>query len=286
MNFAEIPEEYCKYENSQYVLLPVPFDGTSTWVKGADKGPDALIESSINMEWYDIETDSEPFKKGIFIEKPIKGYSLPEELLDPVYNRINEFIQGGKFVFTIGGEHSVSIGSIKAHFDNFKDVTIIQFDAHTDLRQEYLGSRYNHACVMARVKDFTNKFVQVGIRSMDMAEKEEVLADRIFYAENIAGKTDWHDKLLNLITDNVYITFDLDVFDPSIMSSTGTPEPGGMLWYETIHILKRIIETKNLIGMDIVELCPNESNKAPDYLAAKLLYKVMAYKECKGKSYK
>ncbi|MBN1184336.1 MAG: agmatinase [Bacteroidales bacterium] len=284
INFAEIPDKFCQYDTSQIVILPVPYDGTSTWLKGADKGPEALIESSINMEWYDIETEIEPYKMGMFIDKPLEGYIRPEELLNPVYDRVRTHIENRKFVFTLGGEHSVCLGAIKAYFDMFSNLTIIQFDAHTDLRQEYLGSKYNHACVMARIKDFTSNIVQIGIRSLDITEKNDILPGRIFYAENIVGKTDWHESLLSHLTDNVYITFDLDVFDPSIMSSTGTPEPGGMLWYETIQLLKKIIQKKNLVGMDIVELCPNAANKAPDYLAAKLLYKVMAYWGVKKRS--
>jgi agmatinase len=177
----------------------------------------------------------------------------------------------------IGGEHTVSIGPIRAQAENSRDITVLQLDAHPDLRDEYNGSRYNHACVMARVKELA-PIVQVGIRSMDSCEKQFIVPDRMFFAEQMYGNNLWLEKLISKLTEKVYITIDLDIFDPSIMPSTGTPEPGGLLWYDCLAFLKKVFEKRNVVGFDIMELCPNDNNKAPDFLAAKLIYKLLSYK--------
>ncbi|HNY06851.1 MAG TPA: agmatinase [Bacteroidales bacterium] len=277
MNFGGLPEEFCKLESSKIVILPVPYDGTSTWIKGSDKGPEALLEASENMEIYDIETDSEVHKKGIFTAPFLKSEKKPEKMVQKVYEQVHMYLKKNKFTVTIGGEHSVSIGAIKAYFEKYDDLTVIQLDAHADMRPEYEGSPYSHACVMARVKEM-GSFLQVGIRSMSAEEREHIDTDRIFYADKIYDSNNWMFDLLNKLTKNVYITFDLDVLDPSIMPSTGTPEPGGMLWYQVIDFLRTINQKANVVGFDIVELCPNRHNKAPDFLAAKLLYQMLTYK--------
>ncbi|MFH1316486.1 MAG: agmatinase [Candidatus Woesearchaeota archaeon] len=277
MNFGDLTEDFCKLKDSKIVILPVPYDKTSTWIKGANKGPEAIITASSNMELYDIETDSEVYKKGIFTDKFISGNLTPEELADTVSKKVKEYLQGGKFIVVIGGEHSVSIGAIKAHSEKFKDMCVLQLDAHSDLRQEYHGSRYNHACVMARAKE-NAKIFQVGIRSMDSDELEHMDKKRVVFAEDIQNNKDWIADIIKKLPKHVYITIDLDVFDPSIMPSTGTPEPGGLLWYETLKLLKEVIKQKEVVGCDIVELCPNKDYKAPDFLAAKLIYKILSYK--------
>jgi agmatinase len=177
----------------------------------------------------------------------------------------------------IGGEHSVSIGSIKTYAEHFANLTVLQLDAHADLREKYNGSKYNHACVMARAKELC-PIVQVGIRSMDYSEKESIDPSRTFFAKDIYNNTDWIKKVISKLSDKVYITIDVDVFDPSIMPSTGTPEPGGLLWYDVIGFLKSVFEKKDVVGFDVAELCPDTKNKAPDFLAAKLIYKLLSYK--------
>lgn len=278
MNFADIPDSLTELETSKIVILPVPYDGTSTWIKGADKGPESILEASANMELYDIETDSEVYLQGIHTADPVMEKSSPEKMSLAVQELVTQFIVKEKFVVTLGGEHSVSIGAIKAHAERFGDLTILQLDAHTDLREEYDGSKYNHACVMARVKELGIPFVQVGIRSMDIEEKSSLNEERTFFAKDIAGRSDWQDNVSSLLSENVYITIDLDVFDPSIMPSTGTPEPGGLEWWNVLKLLKLIAEQRNIVGFDVVELCPNFQNKAPDFLAAKLIYKLLSYK--------
>ena len=277
INFGALPEKYSALENAEVVIIPVPYDQTSTWIKGADKGPAAIIEASANMELYDIETDSEVYRKGIFTDEPTKCEGPPEEMINTVAEKVAHYIKKRKFTVVIGGEHSVSIGSIRAQAENNGGITVLQLDAHPDLRDEYNGSRYNHACVMARVKELA-PIVQVGIRSMDSCEKQFIVPDRMFFAEQMYGNNLWLEKLISKLTEKVYITIDLDVFDPSIMPSTGTPEPGGLLWYDCLAFLKKVFEKRNVVGFDIMELCPNDNNKAPDFLAAKLIYKLLSYK--------
>ena len=277
INFGYLPEEYSDADNSGIVIIPVIYDGTSTWVKGADKGPAAIIEASANMELYDIETDSEVYKQGIFTDTPIEGAISTIEMVEVVVDNVKYYLGKDKFTVVIGGEHSVSIGAVKAHAEKYDDLTILQLDAHTDLRNEYNGSKYNHACVMARAKEVC-PIVQVGARSMDVSEKDLMDPSRTFFAKDIHNNTDWIKKVISKLSDNVYITIDLDVFDPSIMPSTGTPEPGGLLWYDVLALLKTASKKKNIVGFDVVELCPDGSNKAPDFLAAKLIYKLLSYK--------
>jgi agmatinase len=276
-NYGDLPEKYCNLENARIVIVPVAYDGTSTWVKGADKGPRAIIEASCNMELYDIETDTEVYKQGIFTESVIGGKSSTQEMIETVFDSINRYLGMGKFPVVIGGEHSVSIGSIKAHAEKYENLSVLQLDAHSDLRDEYEGSKYSHACVMARAKEIC-PIVQVGIRSMDASEKGAMDKSRVFFAEDVHDNMDWIKNVVAALSDNVYITIDLDVFDPSIMPATGTPEPGGLLWYDVLTLLKAISSKRTVVGFDVVELCPDDGNKAPDFLAAKLIYKMLSYK--------
>jgi len=281
INYGGLSGDFCQFETAKVVVLPVPYDGTSTWLKGADKGPAAILEASENMELYDIETDSEVHKIGIHTTEEITVKSSPEEMVDAVYKRVLQLYRKKKFPVVIGGEHSVSIGAIKASFEQFEDLTVLQFDAHADMRQEYEGSAYNHACVMARASEM-GPVVQVGIRSMSVEEREDIQPDRIFYADRLRDNKSFMFDLLNKLTKNVYITIDLDVFDPSVMPSTGTPEPGGMRWYAMIETLQRVSEHTNIVGFDVAELSPNKNNKAPDFLAAKLIYQLLTYKFISG----
>jgi len=279
--YGDLPKKYTEFETSKVVIVPVPYDGTSTWLKGADKGPAALLEASANMEVYDVETDSEVHKVGIHTMPAVMENSSPEVMVDAVYSRVKELLKKKKFPIVIGGEHSVSIGAIQAVASHFNDLTILQFDAHADMRQEYEGSKNNHACVMARAREVA-PIVQVGIRSMSVEEREDIQPDRVFYASHIHEHKTWMYELLNKLTRNVYITIDLDVLDPSIMPSTGTPEPGGLLWYQILEILKTVSEQVNIVGFDVVELRPLKENKAPDFLASKLIYTLLTYKYITG----
>jgi agmatinase len=275
--YAGIDEQYSKLVNANTVIIPVPYDGTSTWQKGADKGPEAFLEASENMELYDIETDSEPYKTGVYLADPVTENESPEKMVEAVYDTVKEFLKKERFVTLIGGEHSVSIGSIRAFNEKYDDLTVLQLDAHADLRKEYEGSTCNHACALYEANENTN-LIQVGIRSMDVSETRVMNQDNVFFAHDMVNDDYWDDAAIELMTDNVYITIDLDAFDPSILPSTGTPEPGGLLWYETLAFLRKVFEQKNVVGFDIVELCPNENEKSSDFLTAKLFYKLLSYK--------
>lgn len=275
--YAAIPSEYATLAKSKIVLIPVPYDGTSTWVKGADKGPEAFLNASENMELYDIETGTEVYKHGVFLADPVTENSSPEAMVNAVHDITKDYIKRNKFVTLFGGEHSISIGSIRAFNECFPNLTVLHIDAHADLRKEYEGTPYNHACAVYEASQNTN-LVQVGIRSMDVSETTVMNEEKTFFAHEMADDEFWTDKVIELLSENVFITFDLDAFDPSIFPSTGTPEPGGLFWYETLDFLKRVFEECNVVGFDLVELCPNPNEKSSDFLAAKLYYKMLSYK--------
>ena len=276
MNFGGDEVVY-DYQESGIIILPVPYDETSTWMRGADKGPDAILEASVNLEFYDVETSSEAHLKGINTVDPVLEKQTPGKLVNAVYDRTVVILEDKKFPVIIGGNHTVPIGAIKAFSEIFDDLSVLQLDAHADLRQIYEGSEFNHACAMARAREFA-PIVQVGIRSMSESELPYVERDRIFYSHELFYDKDLYSKAIDKLTKNVYITIDLDVFDPSIMPSTGTPEPGGPQYFELMHFLRDVINKRNVVGFDVVELCPSETNKAPDFIAAKIIYQLLSYR--------
>lgn len=278
MNFGGNEVLY-DYQESGIIILPVPYDETSTWMKGADKGPDAIIEASVNLEFYDIETSSEAHLKGIFTCPPVLEKETPGKLVNAVHDRTLSLIRDQKFPVIIGGNHTVSIGAIKAFSESFDNFSVLQLDAHTDLRQEYEGSEFNHACAMARAQEYT-QLVQVGIRSVSKDELQWIKKERIFFSHELYYDKSLYGKAIDLLSENVYITIDLDVFDPSIMPSTGTPEPGGPGYFELMHFLREVIKRKNVVGFDVVELCPSETNKSSDFIAAKIVYQLLSYRFC------
>ena len=276
-NYAGIPNTFAQLDKAKIVLIPVPYDGTSTWGKGADKGPEAFLEASENMELYDIETDTEVYKKGVYLAPPISQSKSPEAMVNAVHKTVKEYIKRNKFVTIFGGEHSISIGAIRAFNECFDNLSVLHIDAHADLRESYEGTPFNHACAVHEASKTTN-LVQVGIRSMDAIENTFMDREKTFFAHEMVNDGYWVDNVIELLTENVFITFDLDAFDPSIMPSTGTPEPGGLLWYETLDFLKRVFEERKVVGFDIVELCPSPVDRSSDFLAAKLYYKMLSYK--------
>lgn len=276
MNFGGKEVVY-DYSRSEIIILPVPYDETSTWMKGSDKGPEAILEASANLEFYDVETSSEAHLKGIHTVDPVLVNETPDKLVNAVYNRTLKLLSDKKFPVIIGGNHTVPIGSIRAFSETFENLSVLQLDAHCDLRQEYEGSEFNHACAMARAREYA-PIVQVGIRSMSAEEIPFADADRIFYAHQLYYDKTLYLKAIEKLTSNVYITIDMDVFDPSLMPSTGTPEPGGPDYFEIIHFLRDVIRIKNVVGFDVVELCPNAGNKVPDFVAAKIIYQLLSYR--------
>lgn len=276
MNFANLPEQYTKYKKSKVVLLPIPYDGTSTWMKGANLGPQAILEASAYLELYDIATDTEVYRQGICTLPPLDCPAGPEEMVEEVHKKAAPLFQDGKLVVGIGGEHSITVGLVQAARAQYRDLSVLQFDAHADLRDTYKGSRYNHACTMARVNEICSS-VQVGIRSMDKSEKNKLSPDHLVLARDLHNHgMNAASEALDLLSDTVYITIDLDVLDPSCMPSTGTPEPGGIDWYMLNGLIGQVASEKKIVGIDVVELLPRQENKAPDFLAAKLIYRTLS----------
>lgn len=273
-HFLDMDDEFLQLESAAYVLLSVPYDGTSTFVKGADKGPQAILDASDSLELYDIQYDIDASKAGVYTDHHEYDLSTPEAMVKSVYGRVSHFLDMGKRVAMVGGEHSVSVGAIRAMSERFLDLTVLQIDAHADLRDEYHGSPYNHACVMRRAQECA-RVVQVGIRSVCEEEQCNIVPENIFYAHNIVGRTGWEDEVVERLTGNVYISFDLDGLDPSILPATGTPLPGGLQWYPTLNLLEKVFRARRVVGFDVVELCPQEGNVVSDVLAASLVYKMM-----------
>jgi agmatinase len=276
-DYAGVEEHWGAYDRAKVLLQSIPYDGTSTWGKGADGGFDAFLEATENMELFDIETQTEVYQQGVNILEVINEDSSPEAVFKAVYSKTQELLKTGKYLSFFGGEHSISIGIIKAFYEKYENLSVLQLDAHTDLRPEYHGSPYNHACAVYDASQNAN-LVQVGIRSMDIEERQYIQPGNCFFAHNMYDNEDWMDASIAQLTDKVYLTIDLDAFDPSIMPATGTPEPGGMGWYETLKYLRRVFKEKEVVGFDIVELAPHSAHKAANFLAAKLYYKLLSYK--------
>ncbi|MBK5098551.1 MAG: agmatinase [Gemmatimonadetes bacterium] len=258
-------------------IIPVPYDLTSTWRKGADRGPSALLDASGTIELYDIQTASEPWKRGIVTLPPILHNGGPEELAERVRAATAEILARGAVPVVLGGEHSVTIGAVEAAADSFPGVGVLQVDAHGDTRESYEGSTHNHACVMARARERC-PIVQVGIRAVDASEMPGLDPDRVFWAHEIAARDDtgWMDRVVTLLPEHVYLTIDLDAFDPSLLPATGTPEPGGLGWYEVNELVRRVARERRIVGFDVVELLPLAGEHASDFIAAKLVHRVLA----------
>ena len=272
--FLDMDKKYNDYRSASVVLLPVPYDGTSTFVKGADKGPQAIIDASDSIELYDVEEDIEIYLQGIHTAQPVENMNTPQQMVESVYRRAKDYLADDKLLCLLGGEHSVSCGAIKTVSEKYSHLSVLQLDAHADMRDEYQNSPFNHACVMRRAKDFAD-IVQVGLRSVEAEERKNMDMNHVFYAHAIYGRNDWMQRAIDQLTDNVYLTIDLDVFDPSILPSTGTPYPGGMQWRETLDFLSMVIAQKNVVAFDVVELCPNPAEKSSDVLAAVLIYRLI-----------
>lgn len=264
-------EVVSNFSDAEIHILPVPYDATSSWMRGAEKGPAALLDASVNLEFYDIITRSDIRDRGIYTLDAVDTDDDPGRMIAAVRKGVDSILDSGRFPVIIGGNHSVSIGAMQAFASRYDKLTILQLDAHADLRPHYLGSPYNHASVMSRARDLA-PIVQVGIRSMCSEELEYADHNSIFYAHQLYEDPSLYEEAVELIRGNLYVTIDLDVFDPSVMPSTGTPEPGGLSWNDVTSFLAKVAARRKIVGFDIVELCPNPANRAPDFMAAKLLY--------------
>ncbi len=282
-NFLGIGKEISSFENSKIVVLPAPYEHTVSYGGGTRRGPEAILTASRYVEFYDEELDKELCNEvGIATLPPLKfGKKINGQALDLIKRTATQLLDRDKFVVTLGGEHTISLAPIAAHLKKYPDLSVIQFDAHSDLRESYEGSTYSHASVMARVCEIMNpqRVVQVGIRAQCIEESLAIKARGIttLYAHQIRKHTAWNERALQQLSEHVYITFDVDGFDPSIMPSTGTPEPNGLYWSETMQLLRKIGEQKTIVGFDVVELAPVKGLNHPDLTAAKLTYKLMNY---------
>jgi agmatinase len=283
-NFLAIDEQYSNYDNSKIAILPAPYEATTSYGKGTAKGPMAILDASHYVEFFDEEMNRELcFELGICSLKELDFKNKKgAKALQHIYKHVKKLIDDGKFVITLGGEHSISTAPIQAHYDTYQNLSILHFDAHSDLRDEYEGSKYSHASFAARVSEFTTDIVQVGIRAQCKAEYDFIKEKNIktFYAYEIRnGKYgyDWDSKIIDSLKENVYITFDVDFLDPSIMPSTGTPEPQGFYWDETVKLFKKLSQKRKVVGFDVVELSPRKDFSFPDFLTAKLIYKMLNY---------
>jgi len=278
MNFGGIYPE-CSLRDAKYVVIPVPYDLTSTYQPGSRRGPAAIIEASTNMELYDEELKKETYMAGIHTTLPVAIDARgPKNMVSIVRKKISRIAKLNKIPVMLGGEHSVTLGAVQAMIEKYPELTVLQFDAHADLRDTYQGSPYNHACVARRISEIC-PLVQVGIRSMSKEEGDFLPQSKVksYSADFVLEKKNWAETVCKDLSGDVFITIDLDVFDPSIMPATGTPEPGGLHWKDILDLLKLVSASCNIRGFDVVELAPLPGVVAPDFMAAKLIYRTMGY---------
>ncbi len=287
-NFLGLEPESSGFEAAGVVILPVPYEATTSYGGGTSRGPAAIIEASRYIELYDQELDAEPYEVGVATLPALElSGAGPEEAVAELRAAYEGVLAAaaGKFVITLGGEHSISSAPILAWADRLaaegRRLTVLQFDAHTDLRPEYQGSAYSHASVMHRVHERGVDLVAVGIRALTREERELARGSdniHLFLADEIHGGDAWMDDVIARLGDDVYISFDVDCFDPSLVPATGTPEPGGLAWYPVLKLLRRVFRERNVRACDVVELAPIPGFHAPDFLVAKLVYKLIGYK--------
>jgi agmatinase len=279
MNFGGIDPEYSALEKAAFVVVPVPYDLTTTYQGGARKGPSAILDASCNMELFDEELEAEIYRAGIHTLAPVEAVaSGPEGMLDRVEEAVAGVLELGKTPVMLGGEHSITLGAVRAALKRYPKLSVFHLDAHADMRSSYQGTPYSHACIGRRMKELC-PVVQAGIRSMSVEEAEFLRKGTVpvFSAADIRKDGTWISKVLRHLSRDVYISVDLDAFDPSVMPATGTPEPGGMLWYDVLDVIRQVCRTRHIVGFDIVELAPIPGMVAPDFLAARLAYRMMGY---------
>ncbi|KKO18441.1 MAG: agmatinase [Candidatus Brocadia sp.] len=288
LQFGAFPSDYQDddeaYESSRVVILGVPFDGTATYQSGTKLGPNAILNASVNVEPYDEELE-EIYPIGIFTIGTLNIEEIHtdvKKVVDTLYRVSKGIVKDNKFLVTLGGEHSISQGIIRAYKEKYRKLSVLQLDAHLDLMDQFGGTQFSHASVSRRVvDDLKCKVTSFGVR---VVSKEELSFARkrkdaisVFYAKDIHDNDDWHDQALETLEDHVYITLDVDGFDTSIMPATGTPVPGGLSWYRTIDFLRKVYKNKKVVGFDVVELKPNPGNEAPNFLAVNLVYKNIGF---------
>jgi agmatinase len=281
-NFGLLEEAFTGYSTSRAVVLPLPFERTTSYGKGTADGPAAIIAASHQVEWYDEELGLEPFRAGIFTAPAVEPTSpTMAGAMEEMEAAARAYLEDGKFLVSLGGEHSLSLGPIRAAAAVHGPLGVVQFDAHADLRDEYEGSPFSHACIMRRVLDLGLPTLAVGIRSLSAPEGELARRQRlpILWGYELEEAAERWDELLEALPDKIYLTFDLDYFDPSLLPATGTPEPGGGSWWPTLRLLRRLFAAKEVVAMDVVELAPRPTDPTSDFVAARLVYKCIGYQQ-------
>ncbi|MCI0513472.1 agmatinase [candidate division KSB1 bacterium] len=276
-NFLGLPEAYTAFPDSKVVIWPLGYERTTTYGKGTAAGPRAILDASRNVELYDEVQGWEPYHVGITTLAVKTQFAATEPAaMDEIEAGALQILDEKKFLISLGGEHSISIPLVRAFSQRFSDLSVLQLDAHADLRKSYLGSTLNHACALAGIRQYCPS-VGVGIRSLSVEEAQDIQAEQIpiVYAHELHGSTDWQRTALAQLNSKVYLTIDLDFFDPSIMPAVGTPEPGGATWYEALSFLTRLFQEKKVVGLDVVELCPRTHEISSAFTAAKLIYRLI-----------
>lgn len=278
-NFLAIPPRWSTLSSARVVVLPVPYDGTASYLAGSRDGPRAVLDASRSLEDFDLELGIETYRHGIYTAPELEPHvGSPWRMAERVRSAVSKYLDLGKFVTVLGGDHSVTIGSAYAHLNHYPDLSILYLDAHADLRDSYQGSRFSHACVARRIQE-RMPLVAVGVRSLS-SEEYQYIRERaipVFFWEQPFPQQYSPEEVCSLLSSHVYVSVDLDVFDPSLMAAVGTPEPGGMMWANVMQLLRRVGETCRIVGFDITELSPREGPKACAVTAAQLAYKLMGY---------
>ena len=281
INFLGLPQKNVEYASSPVVVCPIPWEKTTSYMKGCVNGPQAILEASHQVEFYDPELRILSWKPGIYTEPPLNLNRLEApEAFKKVEEKFSKFLADGKFPIGLGGEHSISAPTITAAAKRFPNLSVLQIDAHADLRESYEGTPYSHACAMRLIASKVKKLVGVGIRSVDIEEVEFAKANphiHLIYDHKRIGNEHWIQEALDHLTDTVYLTIDIDGFDPSLVPATGTPEPGGLSWYEGLSLISALFQSKRVVASDLVELMPQPHQHASNFVAAKLVYKLIGY---------
>jgi len=279
MNFLGIKLQDSSYTESPSVILPIPYEQTTSYGSGAKNGSQAILDASAYVELYDEELESEVYRTGIHTAPALDFTGNVDQDFDYISSAVQKYLEDNKFIVSLGGEHSISFPIFRAFNDHFENLSVLQLDAHSDLRESYEDSIYSHAAVMRRIFELNRNIIQLGIRSQCIEEAQFISEQKIntHFAYELS-QSGFQETLIEPLKENVYLTIDVDFFDPSIMPSTGTPEPGGFLWYETLNFLKTVFIQRNVVGFDVVELSPIKGLVHPDFFAAKLVHKLLGYK--------
>jgi len=286
-NFLAITGEHSQLANAKAVLIPVPYDSTTSFRSGAREGPAAIIQASYGLEDYDCELDLDVSQVGIHTTAALEPHlGSPQAMVERVRDAVRGYVKLGKTVGLLGGEHSIAVGAVQAYREMYSDLSVLYLDAHADLRHQYLDTAWGHASGARRIHELC-PLVLVGVRSLCQEERDYIRGQSVptFFCSAAAQDEVLQREVLAQLTPSVYVSVDLDVFDPSFMAAVGTPEPGGLGWYDVLHIARRVAETRHIVGFDVVELFPIPGNLAPDFMAAKLVYKLLGYRFKLGKSH-